>query len=136
MKQLCYISFLAEGLDTKEVMKSIKEVSKIKNDKYGLTGLLIYSNEIFLQVLEGEEVNVDITYKIIQNDTRHFGSQILFEQENTERAYSEWSMKFNYLEKIDLTVINRMLHFSNEIKRKQGLSNTEIVSIFENFLKI
>jgi len=80
MKQLCYVSYLNEDLDIKEVVESIEKISKVKNVKYGLTGKLIYSSEIFIKLLEGKDVNVDVTYSMIKNGNRHSGTKILFEQ--------------------------------------------------------
>jgi hypothetical protein len=135
MKQLCYVSYLNDDLDIKDVVESIEKISKVKNVKYGLTGKLIYSNEIFIQLLEGKDVNVDVTYSMIKNDNRHSGTKILFEQEAEERSYPEWSMKFDFTEKIDLNTINKLLSAANEDQKKVIMSKSDILELFEKFAK-
>ena len=133
MKQLCYVSYLNDGLDVKEVVDSIKKVSEVKNVKYGLTGKLVYSNEIFIQLLEGDQVNIDILYTIIKADKRHSGTQILFKQEAEERTFPEWSMKFDYTDKIDLVSINKLLKAANDARKKEILTKSDIIEFFSNF---
>lgn len=99
IKQLCYVSFLEDGLKASDVIEQIKEVSLKKNPQYGITGQLIFSHEIFIQVLEGKELNVDLTYRIIESDKRHSNPYILFEQFSDERCFPDWSMKFNSVKK-------------------------------------
>ena len=65
MKLICYASFLNDGLSVNDVIESIKDISLKKNPRNGITGFLVYSNELFIQLIEGEKLNVDITYKII-----------------------------------------------------------------------
>lgn len=130
MKQLCYTSFLVDGLDIDKAIADIMKVANEKNKKYGVTGLLVYSNEIFVQLLEGKAINVDITYRIIQEDPRHFNCQILFEQENSQRCYPEWSMKYQKTDEIDLNTVNKFLRIAEKIKKKEGMSNDQIREMF------
>lgn len=133
MKQICYVSYLSDGFNVNETIESIKQVSKIKNKKYGLTGRLAYSKEIFLQFLEGDDINVDITYTMIQNDERNHGNQVLFIQESEERFYPEWEMNFNYVEKIDLVSINKVLQLAQRARTQNHFQKSEVEKIFEDY---
>jgi hypothetical protein len=133
MKQICYISYLSDGFNVNETIESIKKVSQVKNKKYGLTGRLLYSQEIFIQFLEGADINVDITYTIIQNDERNHGNQFLFTQESEERFYPDWDMNFKYVEKIDLVSINKVLQLAQRARTQNHFKKSEVEKIFEDF---
>ena len=121
MYQLIYVSYLSDGYDADEVIASIKSVAKTKNKKFNVTGRLLYSHNTFIQLLEGDKVNVDVTYAIIKNDPRHFRSTIIFEQECDERAYPEWSMDFRPAHKIDMHVVNKILQVNESLTKKKTL---------------
>ena len=132
MKLICYASFLNDGLNVNEVIESIKDISLKKNPRNGITGFLVYSNELFIQLIEGEKLNVDITYKIIEADNRHHDIKILFEQEIKERAFPDWAMHFEYSEELDFKVLNKVLNFQN---KSLIISNEEIYDLFKDFLE-
>ena len=46
-------------------------------------------------------MSVDITYKIIEQDSRHQDPKILFSQKNESRCYPDWSMKFNVVGRME-----------------------------------
>ena len=53
--------------DLLDILKTSRENNK-KND---ISGMLLYDNGSFIQVLEGEDSLVDNTFISIQNDERH-----------------------------------------------------------------
>lgn len=135
IKQLCYISYLRDGLDSAEVIKEIEDIAKNKNKKHAVTGRLIYSNEIFIQVLEGNALNVDLTYRIIEEDHRHENPFVIFDQENEVRCYPDWSMKFESLGSISLQKINNVLEIANKAKKLDHLTNNQIDELFNDFIE-
>lgn len=66
--------------------------SRINNARQGITGLLIYANDVFLQVLEGGRAPVSQLLGHIMRDPRNKDLQILSWEEITERRFSGWSM--------------------------------------------
>lgn len=134
MKQICYMSYLSDGFDIDETIQSIKNVATAKNRKYGITGRLIHSKSLFIQFLEGEDINVDITYRIIQSDERNHENQLLFTQESSERFYPEWDMNFDYKEKIDLATINKILQLAEKMRSKKYFPKEDIENIFNSIL--
>lgn len=134
IKQLCYVSYLSDGLDAETVVRDIQKVSSVKNKKYNLTGQLVYSQEVFIQILEGDPLNVDITYRIIQSDDRHINPGILFEQDTDSRSFAKWSMKFHSVKSIDLAQINRALKVATLAKSKNYFTDEEIHKLFDDFI--
>ena len=128
MKQLIYVSFLADGEQSSNVISDIKNVSCKNNNELGITGLLVYNSSIFLQLLEGPEKDVDLLYTKIKHDKRHSDIKILLEQDvpGNKRAFDEWDMKFQLIDNLNLDAINVVLSFSSH--QKTGIVNDVISS--------
>ncbi|MEM6823023.1 MAG: BLUF domain-containing protein [Verrucomicrobiota bacterium] len=72
------------------------------NSVHGITGMLLYHNESFLQVLEGEEKAVFDLYETrIKEDDRHSQVELIADAPVQERVFDEWLMGFNYLRDTD-----------------------------------
>lgn len=59
-----------------------------------LTGLLVYRDGRFLQVLEGPEPAVRDLMATLATDPRHTGIRVMFEEPLSERQFAEWTMGF------------------------------------------
>ena len=79
---------------TKEDLEKILEVSRRNNSQVDITGILLYKNGIFFQVLEGPEDAVQETYARIDVDPRHDEVELISEEEITERDFPQWEMGF------------------------------------------
>jgi hypothetical protein len=73
------------------------EQCQLNNPKQGLTGLLIFGNQTFLQTIEGEENVVEALIEKIAKDKRHTKFQILSRQSIENRQYTDWAMGFEKL---------------------------------------
>ena len=92
MKRLTYIS-KASDLTT-EQLNNIAEVSIVNNQRDNITGVLLYLNGIFFQVIEGEEEPIDLLYRKILVDDRHTDILCLkTECDVSERIFPSWAMK-------------------------------------------
>jgi hypothetical protein len=96
MFSLVYVSVAQEAL-SKEDLLDILAKSRESNPKAGITGMLLYKDGNFMQVLEGEEAAVRELYGRIARDPRHLGVLTLVEGEREERCFGEWSMGFQDL---------------------------------------
>jgi len=74
------------------VQESILEQSRIHNPKAGITGLLCFSDDLFIQVLEGGRDEVCELYNTIVRDSRHGHVRILSFEEIRERRFGNWTM--------------------------------------------
>jgi len=68
----------------------------LNNDRENVTGILVYHDDAFLQVLEGDETSVRKIFKRIEKDPRHAGLATLRSQKSfgERRIFGEWSMGF------------------------------------------
>ncbi len=74
--------------------------SFLNNQKYNITGLLIYKNKQFAQVIEGDEAAIERIWSKIQRDTRHKDIQLLSKEPIVNRSFTKWSMLFPESEKV------------------------------------
>ncbi len=94
--QLIYLSSLSDMRLEAEIGK-ILESSVRRNQEDGVTGMLLYSNGNFLQVLEGETTDVEKTFVRICKDPRHYDIVELIREPIAERQFSQWSMGYQHL---------------------------------------
>ena len=86
-------------------------VARHANDERGVTGLLLYREGCFYQVLEGNEFSVKKTFSEIEEDPRHHSVRILFKGETESREFAEWQMGFLNLDGIDLETLSGFSDF-------------------------
>ena len=68
--------------------------SRIRNQGQSITGVLIFVDGAFLQILEGEKKDVFDLMERIQRDPRHHDIKVFYEEEVDERAFASWSMAY------------------------------------------
>jgi len=74
------------------VLDEILVQSHRNNPRRGITGLLCFTSDIFVQVLEGGRDEVNDLYNAIIRDSRHSQVRMLVYEEITERRFGSWSM--------------------------------------------
>jgi hypothetical protein len=72
--------------------------ARTHNAAHGLTGMLIYAEGNFLQVLEGDEREVDELFARIQRDHRHGHIVCLERAAVARREFADWDMGFRRLD--------------------------------------
>jgi hypothetical protein len=83
------------------MIDDILEKSRTCNPASGITGILCYSGDVFIQVLEGGRDEVCELYNKIAGDRRHTNVRILVYEEIRERKFCNWSMGH-----VDLSKVN------------------------------
>lgn len=73
-------------------LKSIYETAVTRNNDRGVSGILLFSNDYFLQALEGPREQVNNLYMKILVDRRHANPQILAYKDIQQRDFADWSM--------------------------------------------
>ena len=89
--RLLYASRASAPLDA-SVQESILQQSRAHNPAAGITGLLCFSDDVFIQVLEGGRDAVCELYNTIARDARHKKVRILDFAEIRERRFGSWTM--------------------------------------------
>lgn len=68
--------------------------ARVNNERLGISGLLLYDEGSFLQVLEGEQQVIEKLYDKIEQDKRHHRLVALLRRDVEERHFGQWRMGF------------------------------------------
>ena len=96
MFYLVYVSVAAEKASKDDLLEILAR-SRTNNAEAGITGMLLYKDGNYMQVLEGEEKAVRDLYARIRRDPRHLGIVTLVEGRRDNRCFGDWSMGFQDL---------------------------------------
>ena len=119
---LVYISNAVDSLDEKS-LQDILSTSRKSNQSLEVTGLLLYKEGEFMQVLEGDEDKITEIYQKISQDPRHQNCLILSRKFIPQRLFSDWSMGFQQIQ-------------NEAFLKQEGVSSFfEIQQDKENFLQ-
>jgi len=77
-----------------EELDDLLAKARANNEKVGVTGVLLYHDGSFLQILEGEQDKVEAIVNRIQQDERHCNVKMLYHGEIDEPNFGDWSMGF------------------------------------------
>lgn len=120
---LVYVSSAVESF-SKEDLLALLSISRRNNVRDGVTGMLLYKQGNFMQVLEGEETKVRALHHRIQNDPRHRGLITLFQQHTEARQFGGWAMGFRNLADPSLQGVPGYSDFLNQPRRTNRFFGT------------
>ena len=75
-----------------ELIREILDSSQRNNPARGLTGILFFNANVFLQALEGPRDEVNALYIRLADDSRQKDLTVLDYAEINQRSYGSWSM--------------------------------------------
>lgn len=91
--QLVYVSRPCPFLDLEDV-HDILQVAQRRNNESGITGILSFGRNYFLQALEGPELTVMECLGAIREDPRHTDMRVIYSDPITQRLFPTWSMAY------------------------------------------
>ena len=74
------------------VLSDILEQSRRNNSRAGITGVLFFANNVFVQAIEGGRPAVSALLGKILRDDRHQNIEVLSFEEIPERRFPNWAM--------------------------------------------
>jgi len=77
---------------TEPDLQALLDQARGNNVRLGISGVLIYGGERFVQVLEGTDEAVHEVFSRIATDRRHYAVRILADEPIAVRVFGEWSM--------------------------------------------
>ncbi|RYG70711.1 BLUF domain-containing protein [bacterium] len=98
MIYLIYSSVATHPMNEDALIELLRQ-SRVKNEAGGITGLLLYREGLFMQLLEGPEGAVRSCYERICRDPRHHDILMLLEKPSRQRLFGGWAMAFEKIEK-------------------------------------
>ena len=91
--QLIYSSAATERMPKSKLYKILLS-SRSRNVSQDITGLLVFVNGVFLQILEGERDVVSALMQKISGDPRHSNVKVFQEKAVEQRTFSSWRMAY------------------------------------------
>jgi hypothetical protein len=79
---------------TEAMLVELLDAAQKKNAELGVSGLLAFHEGKFVQLLEGQQGNVQRLFASIQKDPRHTDLKIELDTETPLRAVPTWNMGF------------------------------------------
>jgi len=111
--ELVYVSSAVRPMSLSE-LNALLAQSRQSNHERAVSGMLLYAEGTFLQVLEGEEDQVVNLYQQICKDPRHSHSLVIHEGRIGQRNFSDWKMGFRYLQLDDYQRVEGFTQLLNQ----------------------
>ncbi|MDW3193995.1 MAG: BLUF domain-containing protein [Cytophagales bacterium] len=102
---LIYASYATRDWTDQELFDLLR-TSRLRNSRRGITGLLVYAQRRFLQIIEGDQSQVLALYSSIKDHPGHKNAQVLLDDELEDRLFPDWSMGFERLDEDELSSIS------------------------------
>lgn len=93
MHMIAYISHYS-GNDNQvdKTLKDIVATSKENNPKQGITGVLLFDRDRFVQVIEGEQDELYELLHRLKADSRHKSINVFFDDPIDHQEFTDWNM--------------------------------------------
>jgi hypothetical protein len=116
--QSVYLSQARHDFDADELLALLVS-ARAENLKRDITGLLLYHDRVFIQLLEGDKRDVEEVLARVRRDPRHSGMIVLLaELSPFGRIFPEWKMGFLHMRYLDRGGIAGLE--SNDMNTVQG----------------
>jgi hypothetical protein len=94
LERLLYRSKATNTLGSLHLFNMLSE-ARTKNARLGITGHLLYTEEVFVQCIEGTPEAIDAMWNSLQRDNRHHDIELLARGPLEQRRFNDWSMAFS-----------------------------------------
>ncbi len=94
LERLLYRSKATNTFSSLHLFNMLSE-ARAKNARLGITGHLLYTEEVFVQCIEGTPEAVESLWKSLQRDHRHFDLEVLARDRIDTRRFADWTMAFS-----------------------------------------
>lgn len=131
IKTICYISDASKD-ESLENLNILYKKAKANNQKNNITGVLIYKNKNFLQVLEGEEDQVNKTYSRITQDPRHKNLFKVIDTALEQRIFDDYHFGFTLVN--NKKSLQNLYDYLEWLRNANSTSINKVVAMVENFI--
>jgi hypothetical protein len=118
----CIYSSAATTEFAEHEIPELLEKTRAGNAALGITGMLLYTEGSFFQVLEGEPKRVDAVYQKISRDARHKHVTLIIREPIPARRFGEWTMGFATLGRREVAELVGENDFFTQASCFEGLS--------------
>lgn len=134
LKHMVYVSFSDKDLAESDLVSLLVEIRK-KNKKQNVTGMLLYNEGSFIQVIEGFTQKINDLFEKIKGDTRHNTIVVLLDEVITSRSFPNWTMGYQKLTNQQASTIHGFSDFMESEDQKIVLKNStpEVIYLLNSF---
>lgn len=137
MYQLVYTSHATVPLSESALLTLLQKAQRW-NEQQGITGVLLYSQDQFVQVLEGPAQAVTTLYQQVRRDVRHHSVIQLAGGPVPARRFGQWSMSFQAVAPAQLAQVQG--YFAPEQLRAQHherllAADELLLDLIESFMR-
>ena len=100
-----YCSASASGAFSPSDLPALLEKCRTNNARCDVTGMLLYQNQSFFQVLEGDRSVVEALYEKVALDPRHTRVTRVVLEPISKRAFASWTMGYPRVSEKELAEI-------------------------------
>jgi len=115
VRQILYISKATRSIAGAE-LHDIASKARLKNEREGITGALLFVENSFIQVIEGEDAPIERLLAAIRADIRHRDITILMDRKVQSRDFKNWSMGIITVSDEKKAEVIREIHFADTAK--------------------
>jgi hypothetical protein len=127
-----YASAAVRAFD-EDTLRELLRLARSRNSQSGVTGMLLYTEGSFFQVLEGKPESVDATFSRIIQDARHDKVTVIIREPIAHRSFEDWSMGFTSVSRKELSLIVGLNDFFDEGNCYISLGNGRSKKILRAF---
>ena len=131
MRFILYVSKSTKFFSEDDILEMLKSFRK-SNEQNDITGMLLYKEGYFLQLLEGDE-RVDALYNNIEKDSRHSQVKIVLEGEYDKRVFDMWTMAYKSVDSIDHDLGDKLDVVMNSYDRDTTLDREMVLGTLKKF---
>lgn len=95
-------------------LQNLLKFARSNNTTVGISGMLLYDGESFLQVLEGPRDTIHLFYAESFKDKRHERVNIVWEGGIEKRDFGDWTMGYVGLSREQLATVDGLNDFYND----------------------
>jgi hypothetical protein len=118
---------------TDEYLKCLLAKSRQNNSTLNITGMLLYLDPYFMQILEGEELVIEKKFKTISKNEMHHKVSLIYKKPIKERSFSKWTMGFNKIGKAYFEDAENLIEiYKNESFKKHPKEVIELLTMFKD----
>jgi hypothetical protein len=118
---------------SEEDISSLLHKARQYNLEHNITGILLYIDGDFLQILEGNKHDVYDLFLKIKTDTKHRGIIVVHEGKKAARQFKEWTMGFHSSSYKEITDITGLKDINKN--NLQNIDNKKALLLLNTFVK-
>jgi hypothetical protein len=130
--QLVYASAALPGFTAAD-LEDVLRVARERNARIGVTGMLLFENFSFLQVLEGDLDRLDALYHKIQADPRNTRHTLLLREPIDGRSFVDWTMGYTHVSVGEIQSASGVNDFFRDANAFSDLTSAKVTKVLELF---